>query len=245
MATIRTIALMSGATTLLALAACSRQGEGTPAGGGQPQRQDWSALKDFTAIDATGPDDVVVTTGSAWSVTAQGDAKIIDRLDIHLEGEKLSIGRRSGGGSFWGDSGDVTVRVTMPAVSAVDVTGSGDFTLDKAEGKTLDLALTGSGDMVIRSVKTQALTAEITGSGSISLAGAARESRFSVTGSGDIEADGLRSDKASVRILGSGNAGLASDGVVDINLMGSGDVTVKGKAKCNINRMGSGEAQCG
>jgi hypothetical protein len=229
---------------LLATAACSGH-EDHREGSAPSTSQNWSALKDFTAIDATGPDDIVVTIGPQFSVTAHGDARLIDRLDIRTQGDRLVIGRKSDKGSFWGDQGDVTVRVTMPLVSAVSLTGSGDLDLDRAEGKSIDLSLTGSGDMAIRTVKVDGLTADLTGSGGISMAGAAKEARLAVTGSGDFAAEGLRADKAGVRVLGSGNVDFASDGPVDIDILGSGDVTVKGNAQCRVNSAGSGEAHCG
>lgn len=249
MAMTRTFALLTGACILLTGTACSRATEEKADGGGgaATTQRDWASLKGFTAIEAAGPDDVVVTIGDTFAVTAQGDQRSIDQLDIRLEGDRLTIGRkrRSGGWGNWGDDDGATVRVTMPAIAAASLTGSGDFDLDRAEGKALGLALTGSGDMKVASVKTALLNADVTGSGSIALTGTAGEGRFSITGSGDIEAQGLRADKADARIMGSGNIGFASDGAVGIAIMGSGDVTVKGKAQCTTNVAGSGEAHCG
>ena len=238
------LAALLAAGLALSAPACSRLEERQPGGGAQDAR-DWASLRNFDAIDLTGPDDVKVTIGDRFSVKAQGDARLIHRLDIHLEGRTLSIGRRNDGGSFWGDGGSATIFVTLPAISAIAVTGSGNFTLDKAVGPALKLSLTGSGNATVDSVAVADLGADLTGSGDVNLAGGARAARFSVTGSGDIDAHGLKVARGEVKLLGSGNVGFASDGPVAITITGSGDVTVKGKAQCTSNGTGSGEAHCG
>ncbi|WHO40472.1 head GIN domain-containing protein [Sphingobium sp. AP49] len=235
----------------LATSACSRSNDrqsggssDSPAAASTPQ--DWAALKDFRRIDVTGPDNVVVTIGPKFSVTADGDAKSIALLDIKVKGDRLLIGRRSEG--MWNkvDGGrGATIHVTLPAIAAIDVTGSGDFILDRAEGAELALSLTGSGDLDIGQVKLGTLKAEITGTGSITLAGTADQGDLSVTGTGDIDAAGLRLGRASADILGTGDIDFASDGPVAIKIMGTGDVNVKGKAQCTTNAMGPGEAHCG
>jgi len=231
----------------LSTAACSRDANDAAPSSNATATQDWSTLKGFAAIDATGPDDVAVTIGDSYSVKAEGDPKAIEQLDILVKGDRLVIGRKSNGNWSWGrkdDNEGATIRVTMPAIRAAALTGAGDFTLDRAEGDTLDLSLTGAGDFAIVAVKLRSLKADITGTGSVKIAGNADEGKLAITGAGDIDADGLKLGKADVSILGAGNIAFASDGAVAISIMGPGDVTVKGKAQCTINGTGPGEAHC-
>ncbi|CCW19093.1 hypothetical protein EBBID32_34550 [Sphingobium indicum BiD32] len=231
----------------LSTAACSRDANDAEPASNAAATQDWSTLKDFTAIDATGPDDVAVTIGETFAVRAEGDPKAIEQLTIAVKGDRLVIGRKSGSNWSWGrNDGNqgATIRVTMPAIRAAALTGAGDFTLDRAEGDTLDLSLTGAGDFDIGAVKLRSLKADITGAGSVKIAGTADEGRLAITGAGDIDADGLKLGKADVSILGAGNIAFASDGTVAISIMGPGDVTVKGKAQCTTSGTGPGEARC-
>jgi hypothetical protein len=225
--------------------ACSKEsgGNAAPSGNqGAQAAQDWSALKDFSSIEAVGPDNVAVTIGNGFAVKAEGDPNAIEKLEIKVENGRLKIGRKS----QWTGSSDrgATVRVTMPSIAAVTLTGSGDFDLDRAEGKALDLSLTGSGDMEIGAVRLGSLKADITGSGSIEIAGTADEGKLSLTGSGDIDGEKLKLGKADASLMGSGDIDFASDGAVAINIMGPGNVTVKGKAQCRTNGIGPGEARC-
>ena len=233
----------------LATSACSRgndhQSGGSDASAPASSPQDWAALKDFRRIDVTGPDNVVVTIGPKFTVTADGDPKSVALLDIRVKSDTLQIGRKSQ--KLWNrlsEGKGVTIHVTLPAITAIDLTGSGDVTLDRAEGSDLALSLTGSGNLDIGQATLAKLEAEVTGSGNITLSGTADAGELAITGSGNIYAAGLKFGQAKAEILGSGDIGLASDGPVAIRIMGSGNVDVKGKAQCTTSAMGSGKAHC-
>lgn len=241
--------LLSGLA--LSTGACSRNSESPAADEVARTAQNWSTLKDFDAIDATGPDNVAVTIAKDFSIRAEGDPKSVADLDIQVKGGKLVIGRKSKGDWNWGrkdggSDGDkgATVHVTMPAIKSADLTGAGDFDLDKAEGDSLDLSLTGAGDFRIGTVKLKSLTTDITGAGSVKIAGTADTAKLSITGAGDIDGEALKVGDADVSILGAGDIDFASDGKVAISIMGPGDVTVKGKAQCTTKGVGPGEARC-
>ena len=230
---------------LLSTSACSRTDDMPAAGGVASKTQNWSGLRDFTAIDATGPDNVKVTISPQFSVRAQGDERAIADLDIRVKGDKLLIGRKSS--TTWSGpkiANRATIHVTMPAITGADLTGAGDLDLDRAEGDSLTLSLTGAGDFRIAKVKLKSLTTDITGAGSIKIAGATDRAKLSITGAGDIDGEALKIGDADVSVLGAGDIDFASDGKVAINIMGPGDVTVKGKAQCTIKGLGPGEARC-
>lgn len=207
----------------------------------------WAQLKDFSAIEAIGPDDIVVTIGTGFSVKAEGSAEGIADLDMRVEGDRLVIARKSKGRGGWtgmGRNNQVTVRVTMPAIRSAELTGAGDFDLDRAEGDSFDLDLTGAGDARIGAVALKRLTTDITGAGSLRIAGTTDAATLSVTGAGDIDGEGLLAGTATVSLLGAGDIAFASDGKVAIDILGPGDVTVKGNAQCTIKSRGPGEARC-
>lgn len=231
----------------LSTSACSRTEKSPSAEDVALTAQDWSALKDFTAIEATGPDNVAVTIAPDFSINAEGDPKSVADLAISVKDGKLVIGRKSKGDWNWGRrNGDkgATIRITMPAIRAADLTGAGDFDLDKAVGERLDLSLTGAGDFRIGTVRLKSLSADITGAGSVKISGTADTAKLSITGAGDIDGEALKVGSADVSILGAGDIDFASDGKVAISIMGPGDVTVKGKAQCTTSGVGPGEARC-
>lgn len=232
-------------------AGCSRGEEHSGAGGGGSRNEapadpsQWNSLRDFTAIEATGPDNVIVTQGKDFAVAVEGDPDTVKKLEIKVSGDTLEIGRRKSFGLNWSSSDkSATIRVTLPMLTKVEATGSGDISVDKVDGEKLKAELTGSGNLKIAAVAVAALEAELTGSGDIGIGGTAQELEVSVTGSGNFDGEGLKAARAKASILGSGDSRFASDGPVDIDIMGSGNVTVKGKAQCKSSIMGSGEARC-
>lgn len=228
---------------LLPLAACSgtARSEGTPPSGAGGNRT--FAVDGFTGVDAAGPDDVDVRVGSGFSVRAEGDPKILDKLEIVREGDTLMVRRKERSFSWGGERKGAKVFITMPRMTAAS-TGSGDMAVDHVDGEKFEGSATGSGDLSIGSLSVRAVALSVTGSGSLGTAGSARTGSFSVTGSGDITAPKLSLGQASVNVMGSGGVTAAVNGTASVNVMGSGDVTLTGGAKCTTSKMGSGDVSC-
>ncbi len=230
---------------LLPLAACSgtARSEGTPPSGTGANRT--FAVDGFTAVASAGPDDVDVRVGSGFSVRAEGDPKVLDKLEIVKEGDTLKVRRKNRSGFSWGDNDHgAKVYVTMPRMNAASVTGSGDMSVDHVDGEMFQGALSGSGNLSVGSIGVQTLALAVTGSGDLATAGTARTGSFSISGSGDIQAPKLSLGKADVSVTGSGSLTAGVSGPAAVNVAGSGDVTLTGGAKCTTSKAGSGEVNC-
>ena len=238
----RTLVLL-GAVTLVA--ACNAAG-GAENDGPVAQR-DFPVAGAYDRIALSGSPDVVVTVGGPAAVRAEGNAEMLDRLEIRNENGQLQIGLRNTAGSWfdWGSHRRLVVHVTLPALAGASITGSGDMRIDRVQGPAFAGAVTGSGDMNIAAVTAEQASFTITGSGDITAAGHARQANASVTGSGDLHLAQLEAAAATLAVAGSGNIGIRATGTATIDLRGSGDVTVAGPARCTINKSGSGDVRCG
>lgn len=202
-------------------------------------------VADFTGVAARGSDDVDVRVGSAFSVRAEGDPEVLEYLKIEKDGDTLKIGRRNRSGFDWGDR-SAKVYVTMPRITAGTTAGSGDMTIDRAEGASFDANSAGSGDIAIATLATDAFAINIAGSGGVSAGGGTAKSvQIKIAGSGDIDAAKLKASSANISIAGSGGVKLEVDGDAKVNIVGSGDVDLGPKAKCSVSKMGSGDVRCG
>lgn len=224
----------------LALAGC---GMAHPEDDKSPQGTRSFALTGFDSVSLAGSDDVEVVVGPAFSVTASGPQAVLDRLEISVEGTGLKVSRKRTVGWHWSGRG-AQIRVTMPAITAANVAGSGDMTVDKAEGESFNAAIAGSGDLSVKAIKVETLDANILGSGDVSLAGTASKAALSIAGSGTIRADELTAGTAAVSVLGSGDVNLRATESVTGNIAGSGDVNVRGTNKCTVSKAGSGSINC-
>lgn len=201
------------------------------------------AASGFTAIDLRGADDVDVRVGSAFSVRAEGDSAVLDRLVIARHGDALRIGRKSG--FNWG-SGKAKVYVTMPRITAGSLAGSGDMAIDRVDGADFDGSLAGSGSLTIGSLAADDVEFSIAGSGNIvARGGKTQQFAVSIAGAGDVDARQVTASSAKVDIAGSGSVRALVDGPAKISIMGSGDVDLGPKAKCETSKAGSGTVRCG
>jgi hypothetical protein len=232
--------------TLVLLAACHGHGEardesgggGAIIGEGGHITRDF-ALSGFDRINVQGPDDVTVQIGGTTAIHAEGDASAVNKLKIEVVDGELRIGRTEGY-----STGEAKISVTLPAIKAVALTGSGDMRVDRASGDHFKAMLGGSGNLDIGQLSAKEASFALSGSGDATLIGKADKASFAVTGSGDVNGGGLQTVTADISAQGSGNVELRASSAARISIMGSGDVKVRGTTNCAVNKMGSGDADC-
>ncbi|HEX8215904.1 MAG TPA: head GIN domain-containing protein [Allosphingosinicella sp.] len=240
----RGIFILTASALSLALAACS-------AGARESDGEARTASRDFQvgafrSVSLTGSPDVVVTVGGTPSVRAEGDARLVERLDIRVEDGDLKIGYRERNSWSFGFHRDrhVTIHVTVPALAAATLTGSGDMRVDRVQGDRFVATVTGSGDLEVGQLRAAEAVFTLTGSGAIRARGSAQRSHVELAGSGDVDLAGLEIRDAVVSLHGSGDVSANATGAARVTLMGSGDVSITGPARCQIEKRGSGEVHC-
>lgn len=201
------------------------------------------AANGFTGIALKSSDDIDVRTGAAFSVQAEGDPKVLDQLDIRLDGKTLNVGRKTRVGMMWDKSGGAKIHIVMPRLTDATVGGSGTLRVDRVEGK-FGGVVAGSGNLDIAAAAADEASLTIAGSGDIAVAGRADKLDVSVAGSGDLRGQQFRAARADISIAGSGSVRANVSGPASISILGSGDVELHGGAQCKVSKIGSGEAKC-
>lgn len=233
---------------VLAVAACSagaQEGERVAARGEAGSRT--FEVGDFDAVELAGPHDVIVRVGGAPSVRAEGDAEALEELEVRMDGSTLEVGtrRRGGMGIGFRKSRAARIYVTVPALRAAGVAGSGNLRIDRVEGESFDGSLAGSGELIVDALRVGRAEFSVAGSGDIRAAGAAEAVEVGIAGSGDVDLSGLQVRTADVNVMGSGDVRLNATDTADVSIMGSGDVAVTGGARCSVSKSGSGDVTCG
>lgn len=200
-------------------------------------------VADFKRIEAAGPYDVTVTTGSAASVRVEGPQNVLDRLVVEVKGDQLRIYRDKGRNIQWGRN-SVKIAVTVPELHGATLAGSGTIEVDKVTADTFKGSIAGSGDLSIAEVAVKSLEIEIAGSGSAAANGRADKAKYGIAGSGEVDVSKLQSRDIELTIAGSGSISAKATGTVTGEIMGSGEVRVTGGAKCTVEKMGSGSIDC-
>jgi hypothetical protein len=197
----------------------------------------------FTAVSLDGSDNVRVIRGPTTTVSATGPQKVLDALNIRVERNTLKIDRKSGW-SYSGPSQAAIITVTMPMISAAAVDGSGDLTIEGADGASFSAAVEGSGDLTITKLAVRRVQLAADGSGDLTISGTADEAAMAADSSGDIHARELISQRAAIAVDGSGTVKATVRDRATISVAGSGDVDVTGTDICTISKEGSGMARC-
>jgi hypothetical protein len=122
------------------------------------------------------------------------------------------------------DSGDdVIVEVSVPRLTAIESSGSGDIDVDGLEADAFEVHADGSADVAVAGT-TGRLALELEGSGDADLGElTAREARVFADGSGD--ADVRADERLDVSVDGSGDVRYRGDPELTSQVDGSGDLT--------------------
>lgn len=174
----------------------------------------------FDRVRISGSFDAEVTVGPARSVVAHGAAADVDRLTFAVENGELRIDSK--GRWSLGRQPPVVVRITVPSLTA--------------------LALSGSGDLTARGVSAKQFAASLAGSGDLQVEGRCERASLSVAGSGDLDAGALRCSAVIASVAGSGDLIASASQDAAASVVGSGDIVIRGNpAKRAPSRMGSGD----
>jgi Putative auto-transporter adhesin, head GIN domain len=172
----------------------------------------------FKEIRVEGPMNCFVKQGDSVKIVAKDFANLLPMLETKVIGSTLVIKYTD---NTWVKNSAGEVTVTLPQVTLLEMTGSGDMgTIGSFRFNDLSLLISGSGDF--------------------SLAGSAKKVNAKISGSGDIRAFDMPCDTATIRITGSGNVETAVNKNLDATITGSGNITYKGSPAVSTSVTGSG-----
>jgi hypothetical protein len=174
----------------------------------------------FDRVASRGDFDVEVREGSPASVEIVAEPGWAARVDVEVSDGELRLSRKRDFDSARG----VVVKVVVPSVRALSVSGSGKLAWE-GTAAALDVAVSGSGDA--------------------RLAGKADRLKVTVAGSGDVDAKDFPVRDATVSIAGSGDVAVRlSGGTLTAQIAGSGDVNWWGEGRVGaVSTAGSGKVR--
>jgi hypothetical protein len=189
-------------------------------------------LPPFQGVALAGSMDLVVRQGGTQVVEVQVDDNLLPYLETEVTGSgadaKLQVRWKRGVNIY--NRGTSRINVTVPKLTTLAASGSGDMTVEPFETPSLAIRVSGSSDTVLRKLVTADLQISISGSGDVDGAGSATKLKINVSGSGDVKLREMKSDEVSVTIAGSGDASVHADKSLEVRIAGSGDVTYTGNA---------------
>lgn len=200
-------------------------------------------LPPFQGVSLSGSMDLVVRQGNTQLV----EVKVDDNLQAYLETEVRGSGAdarlqvRWKRGTSISTRSSTVVHVTVPRLTSLAASGSGDMTVEPFETPALNISISGSSDTRLQRLTTADLQITIAGSGDVLGAGSATRLKIDIAGSGDVRLGEMKSEDVAISIAGSGDASVHADKALQVRIAGSGDVTYTGNAANVSSRVaGSG-----
>ncbi|MCB0570733.1 MAG: DUF2807 domain-containing protein [Phaeodactylibacter sp.] len=194
------------------------------------------SISDFDGIELAISADVFITQGPVQDVVVEGKSNIIDELerDVHNGVWRIEFDR------CVRDIGTLRVFITMPELTSLRVSGSGDIISENTfVTNDLEFNIPGSGNIDL-AVEADDIDGELSGSGRLLLEGTADEVKYRISGSGDVRAFNLDCRTADISIPGSGDCEVTVSEFLKVRISGSGDVFFKGNPSLDVNITGSG-----
>lgn len=197
----------------------------------------------FTAVGFAVSGEVIIDLGDTYSVVLEGDEDYINEIETKVYGSELRIKRDK-----WFDTGNkkVIVRITMPALDGISVSGSGRVKVnDPLKGGDLDIAVSGSGKAILQEVALNNIECSISGSGSLIIEGdgTAKRLEINISGSGGYLGGATRVETMEASISGSGSCDCYVTGKLTAAISGSGNITYAGNPKIDAAISGSGRVR--
>jgi len=158
----------------------------------------------FTSLDLAGSNNVTITVGKPQSVVVHANSNLINHVTTDVVAGTLVIGDT---GSFTA-SGPMSVDVSVPSLTA--------------------LSLSGSGQISATGISTPQLTVTISGSGQLSAAGTATRLDATINGSGKAQLSRLTARDVQAVVSGSGLIQVTATASLDAAVPGSGTIIYGG-----------------
>lgn len=255
---------MALAALMLSLSSCTFLDENIcPQATGPIESMDLD-LNEFTSIDVHDFASVYLEAGDAQSVRVEGEADVLDRLDVRVANGELIV---EVDGCFRGDPtfdvyivlpealpletvalrGAGTLRtesaVTVAETFFLEVSGAGSaYFLAANENTDTKVDIGGAGEVVMTQL-AEDMDINIRGGGDLNLEGKANRMACKITGAGDLDAFDFPVETANLDVSGSGDAKVTvNDGDLDVEISGAGSVYYRGEPGQILSRLsGAGE----
>lgn len=187
--------------------------------------------------------EVYISLGQEFKVVLEGDREYLDEVETKVSGSELVIKRDS-----WVNFNNekVIVRITMPALNGIDVSGSGKVMVaEPLKSDDFEADISGSGKIYLKEVTMGDVEFDISGSGSFVIEGAGSMNSLEVdiSGSGSYKGESTKIGTFEAHISGSGSCDCHVTEMLRASISGSGSVWYSGNPKIDASISGSGKVR--
>lgn len=198
-------------------------------------------LDGFTEIDMGGSADLLVTEGDSFDIEVTTDSALQEHVTTEVVGNRLRIEQHY---SILGASPSVSVSVTVPDLTGLEVSGASEATVRSVNAESLDISISGAGDIDL-AADAQQLTISVSGAGTVTAHGTVDSGSITVSGVGGIDGEDMTIADAMVSVSGAGSVNVRVRQSLDAEVSGAGNVVYYGDPKVTSDVSGAGSISRG
>ncbi len=229
-----TWAMMPAGLTCLDCDFTVREGDDSGFPAGKVSREfDFS---DFSRIVAEGAFNIEIRQGSEYRISTDGNQRFADNIEVSRSGERLKIDTGSKPRMFHRE-GRGTVRVTMPALTSLEISGANHAVVSGFEGDDLRLEASGASEVDMKSSFRQ-LSVEASGASSVTLSGAGTGLDAAVNGASRLKAFGYEAENCNIKVNGASKAEMNVSKELNAEANGASEILYKGLPKISSDVTG-------
>ena len=231
--TMMTIGLVAGIWALVACGGFEQPG---------PPTTQHRELTDLHSVVLQTSGDLTIRIGTDEELAVTAGTNVVDDLTSDITDGTLVLGTRPNRSV----NGSISYTLTVPALTGIEIEGSGNVIGTAVLAGDARLTISGSGTATLTDLELSDLSADLSGSGDMVLSGTSSTTTVELSGSGDYDASALTAAHISVDSSGSGSVRVNVTEHLSVTSSGSGDVAYSGNpAQVDRNATGSGEVAAG
>ncbi len=192
----------------------------------------------FDEVNSSGNFIVNISYGKEFDVSVEAESNLLPYIKTEVTKGRLDIKIR--GIHIFDNSLPMKVNIVMPALTAIQLSGSGEINTGIFNANYFEIVVSGSGK-VFTVVDTETIDITVSGSGEVEIEGGADGAEMLVSGSGQIYAFDFPLNDCQATVSGSGKIHVYTLGVLDAVISGSGSVYYIGNPRVNARISGSGK----
>jgi hypothetical protein len=213
----------------------------------------------FSSVGVSGSCTVRLHRGD-YKIEVTSDENLLPYISTRVSGDKLHLGFKH---SMWVvRKTELSFDVTLPELSGISCSGSGEIEVDAFSGNEFSAFLSGSCDIKAEGLDYQSISfgssgsgaikaivqssdfkLHCSGSGDVSVMGSAVNAELSLSGSADVDARNFAAQEARIGSSGSSRVEMRVVKTLNAHISGSGVVRYCGDPTVSRHISGSGRVQ--
>lgn len=163
----------------------------------------------FKAVDIGGAFDTEIVVGKDFSVEVEGDEAYLPFVKTKVEGNTLNIGFEGGWKRGWSMRRSVKLRISMPEIENLDVSGASKANVSGIQGENFSL--------------------DLSGASTVNVAGEVKDFSVEASGASKIDASNLKAENVKASASGACKIDVFASATIDADASGASKISYAGE----------------